>query len=222
MPRLNWRALLERGRPAHLPETAPDTHLLLLDVDGVLVRPPDFYGAKLHREHPQVMRGFMQTAFRSASTGKSDLLDHLPKLMRHIGREGDPAAFYREWCEYENVPDIEMLRATAALRAQGWRVYLATNQERHRTRHLLEETGLGSLCDGHFASYAVGHRKPSADYYAAVTAALGVALDRIVFWDDAAENVQAARAAGWRACLFTGVAKFKRAMQVQDMQVQKS
>lgn len=190
----------------------PATHVLLLDVDGVLITPEDFYGAKLFRQSPEVMSEFMKTAFHSASTGKSDLMEHLPFLMAALGLSGSPQDFYREWLNYENRPNQPMLDAVRQLRLKGWRAYLATNQEAHRTQHLLQESGLDAVTDGHYASYAVGHRKPSAGYYAAVTQRLGFAPQHIIFWDDAAENVQAARAAGWTAYLFTGAAEFRRVM----------
>ena len=200
-----------RSRP-DLQEARPQTHVLLLDVDGVLITPDDFYGAKLAREHGKTMREFMRGPFLSASTGKSDLLDHLPVFMAQIGREGAAEEFYREWLEYENRPNLPMLSAVRELRAQGWRVYLATNQETHRTRHLLEESGLADVVDGHFASYSVGHRKPDLAYYTAVTQRLGLLPEHIIFRDDSAENVAAARAAGWQAQLFTDTADFQRRM----------
>lgn len=206
----HWREHL-RPRPT-LSGVTPETHVLLLDVDGVLITPDDFYGAKLFREHPDLMRDFMGTSFHSASTGRSDLLEHLPALMAAMGRTGDPGNFYREWLEYENRPNAPMLDAVRELRSAGWRAYLATNQEAHRTRHLLQESGLQGITDGHFASYTVGHRKPTPEYYAEVTRQLSLPPEHLVFWDDAAENVQAAREAGWTAHLFTGVADFRRVM----------
>ncbi|GHG02965.1 haloacid dehalogenase [Deinococcus piscis] len=190
----------------------PATHFLLLDIDGVLIQPDDFYGAKLSREYPAAFGEWMRTAFIAASTGKSDLLDDLPALMVQIGRRGDAEAFYREWLDYENVVHPPTLEAVKQLRLRGWRTYLATNQERHRTQHLLEVVGLGAVTDGHFASYAVGHRKPSAEYYALVTQQLNCQPEQIIFWDDSAENVAAARAAGWTAYLFTDVSHFRRVM----------
>lgn len=194
--------LVQRLFPKAKLDLNPHTHVLLLDVDGVLITPDDFYGAKLARTHGNVMRDFMRGPFQSASTGKSDLLEHLPDLMAQIGREGTPQDFYREWLKYENRPNLPMLDAVRGLRAKGWRVYLATNQEQRRTRHLLEESGLGALADGHFASFAVGFRKPDPQYYAAVTQILGVQPRQVVFWDDSAGNVAAAQAAGWQARLF--------------------
>lgn len=212
-PKRFFRDFCERLRPRpKLPGVNPQTHFLLLDVDGVLITPDDFYGAKLAREHGSAMQEFMRGLFYSASTGKSDLLEHLPAFMTQIGRAGTPQDFYREWLEYENRPNVPMLDAVRELRALGWRVYLATNQEAHRTRHLLEVGGLGDVVDGHFASYVVGFRKPDPQYYAAVAQQLGAQPEQIIFWDDSAENVAAARAAGWQAQFFDGVGSFRRVM----------
>lgn len=158
------------------------------------------------------MREFMRGPFHAASTGNGDLMEHLPAFMALIGREGTPEDFYAEWLQYENRPNLPMLRAVRELRTRGWRVHLATNQERHRTGHLLSESGLAEVTDGHFASYAVGFRKPDPRYYAAVTQSLGVQPEQIVFWDDSAGNVAAARAAGWQAQCYVNVKGFRRRM----------
>ena len=50
-----------------------------------------------------------------------------------------------------------------------------------------------------FASHLVRSRKPDAAIYAHVERAAGVAGDRIVFFDDVVENVDAARRRGWHA-----------------------
>lgn len=183
--------------------------MLLLDVDGVLIELPDFYCSRFPA---QPVREFFANGFQSASLGQSDLMEHLPAFMAAVGREGDPQDFYREWLEYENRPNQPMLDAMRELRSLGWRAYLATNQEPHRTRHLLQESGLQDITEGHYASYAVGHRKPSPEYYAAVTRQLKVPSQQIIFWDDAAGNVQVARKAGWAAYLFTDVLEFRRVM----------
>jgi len=73
---------------------------------------------------------------------------------------------------------------------------------------------LGEVVDGHYASYAVGHRKPEAAYYAEVTRRLGIAPQHIIFWDDNEANVEAARASGWLAHLYTGVQDFQQVMEL--------
>ncbi|MFD1732123.1 HAD family hydrolase [Deinococcus malanensis] len=151
----------------------PETHVLLLDVDGVLVTPPEWFGARLLREHPELTRQFFQTAFYAASTGKSDLRTHLPGFIAALGRTQTADEFLHEWLESENHPNTPLLDDVRQLRAAGWRSYLATNQEAHRTRHLLHEVGLNEVVDGEFASCTVGYRKPDPQYFAEVTRRLG-------------------------------------------------
>ncbi|GGK38565.1 haloacid dehalogenase [Deinococcus malanensis] len=194
----------------------PETHVLLLDVDGVLVTPPEWFGARLLREHPELTRQFFQTAFYAASTGKSDLRTHLPGFIAALGRTQTADEFLHEWLESENHPNTPLLDDVRQLRAAGWRSYLATNQEAHRTRHLLHEVGLNEVVDGEFASCTVGYRKPDPQYFAEVTRRLGVAPEQIVFWDDNADNVASARAAGWQAHLYIGRGHFGRVMAGQN------
>jgi FMN phosphatase YigB (HAD superfamily) len=54
--------------------------------------------------------------------------------------------------------------------------------------------------DYRFASHLVGLRKPEDAIYAHVERETGLSGDRIVFFDDVEENVQAAARRGWRAC----------------------
>ncbi|MFC4638909.1 HAD family hydrolase [Deinococcus hohokamensis] len=190
----------------------PDTHVLLLDVDGVLVNAPEWFGVRLLREAPEVTREFFHTAFRSASTGQSDLREHLPAFLAGLGRSQTPDEFLTEWLVSEHHPEPALLAEVSRLRAAGWQTHLATNQEAHRLRYLLNDMGLGKVVGGTFASCEVGHRKPSPEYYAEVTRRLHLPPEQIVFWDDAPENVTAARDFGWQAHLYTGLDDFVRVM----------
>lgn len=190
----------------------PPERILLLDVDGVLINPPEWYGLRLRNEAPEYAATFFDGPFLAATRGETDLRDHLPEFLDALGRVDTPEAFLTEWHESENHPDVALFAAIRALRRDGWRVYLATNQERHRLRHLLEVTGLSEIVDGEFASCTIGHRKPAPDYYSCVTERLGVAPDRIVFFDDSEENVHAARAAGWDAHLYADLDGFHQAL----------
>lgn len=180
----------------------PQDRILLLDVDGVLVTPPDWYGARLRQESPAEAAEFFGGPFLAASRGEIDLKDHLAPFIASLGRTDAPEAFLAEWHESENHPNLPLWEVVRVLRSEGWRIHLATNQERHRMRHLMEKTGLDALVDGEYASCTVGHRKPTHEYFAEVTRRLGVSPERIVFFDDAEENVAAARRAGWEAYVY--------------------
>ncbi len=178
--------------------------------------PPEFFGTRLLRQAPELSRAFFEGPFLSASTGRSDLLDHLPDFVSALGSPLSPAEFLRTWLESEHHPNLALWASVRRLKERGWRVYLATNQERHRTTYLLEVVGLSDLVDGEFASCSVGHRKPHAPYYEEVTRRLDIAPSRIVFWDDSPTNVVAARQAGWTAHEYDSAASFERIMGLEE------
>lgn len=183
---------------------------LLLDVDGVLVIPPVMFGAALTPQ--SAAQAFFLGPFLSASIGQADLPELLPPLLAALGYVGTPEQFMAEWFAAENHPNIPLLNEVRALRAAGWPVYLATNQERHRLAYLLHDIGLDQLVDGEFASCTVGVRKPDVVYFERVQRELGLLPRQIVFWDDAPGNVEAALAAGWAAHLYKDLEGFTRKM----------
>ena len=185
------------------------SRILLLDVDGVLVTPPDWYGLVIRRQVPELADEFFKGPFLEASQGRTDLLDHLPPLLKALNRTETGPEFLREWHDYENHPNLPLWEVVRHLRSEGWRIYLATNQERHRLTHLLETVGLNEIVDGEFASCSVGHRKPSPEYFAEVTTKLGVKPEQILFFDDSEENVAGAQAAGWAAHLYRDIPDFR-------------
>ena len=191
-----------------MPETADKA--LLLDVDGVLVIPPVMFGLTLTPQ--DAAQEFFFGPFLKASVGQADLPDLLPPLLATLGYVGTPEQFMAEWFAAENHPNTPLLGEVQALRAAGWPVYLATNQERRRLEYLLHDIGLNQLVDGEFASCTVGVRKPDAAYFERVQRELGLLPHQIVFWDDAPGNVEAALVAGWAAHLYTDVAGFRAVM----------
>ncbi|ULH15630.1 HAD family phosphatase [Deinococcus sp. KNUC1210] len=199
-------------------KTAEAGRALLMDVDGVLVLPPQMFGSALMTRHPATVRAFFAGPFLEASTGRADLRELLPPLLKQIGYAGSPDSFLNDWFESENCPNLPLLDALTELRSSGWPVFLATNQERHRLKYLLDDMNLGQVTDGEFSSASVGHRKPHPAYFAQVTAALGIPAASIVFWDDVAENVEAARTAGWTAHLYGSVQQFQQVMEATSRQ----
>jgi putative hydrolase of the HAD superfamily len=63
-----------------------------------------------------------------------------------------------------------------------------------------------------YTSHELGVRKPDAAAFLAVAAGMGVPPQRILFFDDVAENVAGARAVGMQAVQVTAVADIERAL----------
>lgn len=101
---------------------------------------------------------------------------------------------------------VEMLPVIAAIERAGVPLGILSNtcdihwQHLLRCRYGILQGGISPLV----LSYEVGAMKPHPSIYEAAVAKAGVPADRIFFCDDIPAHVEAARAAGWDAEVFTG------------------
>lgn len=184
----------------------------MLDVDGVLVngRPQD--GKHLFTDLERdlgLSRSLLQAAFfdvywQEIVMGRDALLPRLRSVLGKIAPQLEAQRLIDYWFVNDSRIDVAMLADVDALRRGGMKVFLATNQEHLRARYLMEQMELGAHVDGIVYSAALGVRKPMPEFYRLAAERTGVAPDEIVFIDDVAANIEAARAARWNAVLWTG------------------
>ena len=91
------------------------------------------------------------------------------------------------------------------LRSTGARVVLASNMASGQKKLFWDGLGLKKHADDLYCSGDLNVAKPDAGFYSAVTTALKTDPESIVFFDDSAANVDAAKACGWQAFLYTDV-----------------
>lgn len=96
-----------------------------------------------------------------------------------------------------------LLEVISALRAKGQRVVLASNMPTAQRVLFWDALGLRNYADEIFCSGDLNVAKPAPLFYSRVEAALGVEAESILFFDDSAANVEAAKACGWHAFLYT-------------------
>ncbi|KKB10912.1 haloacid dehalogenase [Devosia geojensis] len=179
----------------------------MLDVDGVLVRGRPQDGAHLFTDLErdlgimvsQLQQEFFKPRWAEIVTGKRPIEPDLSEVLMRIAPNVSAADLMEYWFRNDSRIDQDVLLSVRGLRARGNRVFLATNQEHRRADYLMNEMGLGPEVDGIFYSAALGHRKPSADFYALATDACGSHASSIVLIDDTPDNVVAAREFGWQA-----------------------
>lgn len=170
---------------------------VLWDADGVLqhgrrsweetltdIGGPQFPAALFAAEKP-ALRG--QENFRSA----------IARLLTQWGLDTDPGEVLAMWEDFD--PDPAAFAVVTAVRAAGTPCHLATNQQDHRTAYMRHRLGYDAVFDRSFYSSEVGAMKPETEYFRRVVAALGIAPERLVFIDDNAANIQAARESGLMA-----------------------
>jgi putative hydrolase of the HAD superfamily len=91
---------------------------------------------------------------------------------------------------------IELVRQ---LRAAGYGVHLATNQERYRGEHMRTVLGYDELFDVSCYSFDVGAIKPDPAFFEEALRRIGAPGSSVLFIDDTINNVHAAREAGLAA-----------------------
>ncbi|ANM02447.1 HAD superfamily hydrolase protein [Rhizobium phaseoli] len=185
--------------------------VLMVDVDGVLIhgRPADglphftFLERDLGLRLDLLQQAFFQTHWSEIIIGREALEPRLSAVLAEIAPHLTAATLIDYWFENDSRLDLNLLEEVAALRQSGVALFLATNQEHRRARYLMEEAGLGAHVDGIIYSAALGHRKPSPDFFRLASERAGALPGDIAFIDDMAENIEAARQFGWLAAQWT-------------------
>jgi FMN phosphatase YigB (HAD superfamily) len=113
------------------------------------------------------------------------------------------------------MPGIDRLLARAAKRLP---LYVFSNTNAPHVAHF---SGKYAGVLGHFReiflSSSIGLRKPDAEAYDHVVQAIGIPAERIVFFDDLAENIEGARERGLKAVLVNSPADVARALEALDI-----
>lgn len=183
------------------------TRCLMLDVDGVVIkgRPEDgrpwatSLEADLGIAPAKLQEVFFAPHWPDIVTGRKDLLEVLQSCMPLMSPSVTPEEFITYWFEKDSHIDASVLTQCATLRAEGMQVFLASNQEHMRARHIMERLGLRDHVDGMIYSAQLGERKPDRAFFDGVATRIGRAPSELVLVDDTEANVDTARNAEWAA-----------------------
>ncbi|NLR98605.1 HAD-IA family hydrolase [Rhizobium sp. P38BS-XIX] len=194
--------------------------LLMVDVDGVLVhgRPSDglplftYLERDLGLSLEVLQETFFKPYWKDIVTGRDAIEPRLTEVLGRIAPELQARTLIDYWFENDSRLDHGLLDELAALRIGGTKLFLATNQEHMRAAYLMETLGLSSCFDGIFYSAALGHQKPSAEFFRLATDRVGLAANEIGFIDDVEANVEAARQFGWKAMQWTSGSRLQDAV----------
>jgi putative hydrolase of the HAD superfamily len=150
--------------------------------------------------------------FRRHETGEASDAEFFAALRQTLGIELSDAQFLEGWNAIfaGEMPGMNALLTRAAKRLP---LYAFSNTNRPHIEHFS-----GAYADilGHFReiffSSTIGLRKPDAAAYDHVVKAIGVPAERIVFFDDLAENIEGARMRGLTAVHVTSPDDVARAL----------
>jgi HAD superfamily hydrolase (TIGR01509 family) len=98
-------------------------------------------------------------------------------------------------------PIPEMIAFHAALRGKGVPTYIFSNTNSLAVKHIHSRYPFFANFNGHIFSYEHGAMKPSARLYEVVEEKTGRRGGQILYLDDRAENIEAAKPRGWHTIL---------------------
>ncbi|PDT17050.1 haloacid dehalogenase [Rhizobium sp. J15] len=194
--------------------------VLMVDVDGVLIhgRPADglphftYLERDLGLRPDLLQREFFQTHWGDIIIGRDELEPRLASVLARIAPHLRAPTLIDYWFENDSRLDRNLLTDLALLRKSGVTLFLATNQEHRRARYLMEQLGLSAHFDDILYSAALGHSKPSPDFFRLATERAEAMPNEIAFIDDMAMNIEAARQFGWNAAQWTAGATLAGAL----------
>lgn len=188
---------------------APGIRHVLFDADGVLQNLPGGWIAAAEPYFGERALEFLERAYAAelpTLAGQGDHLAILGVMLAEFGVTVPVGDVYRAiWLSME--PAAASLAVVHALRRGGYGVHLGTNQERYRAAHMREVLGYDALFDVSCYSCELGAAKPDLAFFTEAARRIGAQPAAILFIDDTAQNVAAARVAGLTAeqwCLSDG------------------
>lgn len=129
------------------------------------------------------------------------------ELADELGYDSDYATFAADWCCHFTV-DPSMLTLVQQLGAAN-RVMLFSNTNQVHWDFLVAETN-GALADFEaYLSHELRASKPAIEAFQLVAQRAQIDPARSIFFDDAPDNVEGARLAGFQAEVFTGEAALR-------------
>ncbi|MFT4120589.1 HAD family hydrolase [Bradyrhizobium sp.] len=146
-----------------------------------------------------VARYVRDEAYQLHEVGKLSDADYFASLRSSLGIGISDAQFLEGWNAIfaGEMPDIAELLPRAARHVPLY-AFSNTNQP-HVDYFSKEYAGLLGHFRELYLSSSIGLRKPHAEAFDHVVAAIGIPANRIVFFDDLAENIEGARARGLTA-----------------------
>src|SRR4051812_21209557 len=135
-------------------------------------------------------------AYQRHERGEIDAAAYFAALRETLGIDLSDAAFLEGWNAIWG-PEIPGMAALLRRLKTRTRLYAFSNSNAaHHEGWSSRYADVLRVFDRVFVSCELGARKPEAAAFRAIAAIVGVPLARMVFFDDTAENVEAARAIG--------------------------
>lgn len=182
---------------------------ILFDADGVLQYAPVHWQpalqAVLGLEDEVQAKALVNDIF-DAETEVLESPTGFTEKLEAVLAKWNRSTFLSETLDVLHAIDVyhDVMQTVQAIRRCGIRCHIGSNQQALRAKRMSEGLNYRALFDSEFYSCFVGIAKPQARFFEKVVAQLGCDPGAVLFFDDRAENVEAAKQAGLKAMVFFG------------------
>ena len=178
------------------------------------VRAPDEAAAE--RLTKQFFQGFTGdwAAFDRGTIGAPELAQ---RIVRRTGLSRAEVDRVIDAVPHELQPLPDSVALLARLRERGHRLFFLSNMPAPYADHLEAAHPFVGWFEAGVFSSRVGLIKPEPAMFALAERRFGVGGDALLFIDDVAQNVEAAKAAGWQAVLFESAAQLEAELAARGL-----
>jgi putative hydrolase of the HAD superfamily len=192
--------------------------LLLLDLDGLVIRPRHKYFSEKYSEEYgiplEIILTFFKGEYKRSAIGEVDIKEVLPEYLTKWDWKGTVDEFLKYWFVGEKDVDEKVLEVVRGLRQKGVKVYLVSNNEVRRAKYLMEDVGLVKEFDGSFFSCNLGVTKSDPKFFEKVVKGLHVRPGEVEYWDSDPKNVDVAKSVRIRGRVYESFEEFEESMKL--------
>jgi glucose-1-phosphatase len=192
-----------------------DLGRVLIDID--MTRIHDVWAAqagvpveRLHRRHAEVVSSDIFHGHERGTVSDAAFFAH---LRRTLDIDISDAQFLEGWNAIF-IGEMSGIRDCLARVRGRLPLYVFSNTNAPHVAHWsMHFADLLQPFDKVYISNTLGHRKPEAAAFAAVVADMGVPAERVLFFDDVADNVRGAKACGVNAVQVASAVQIEQALK---------
>jgi putative hydrolase of the HAD superfamily len=190
---------------------------IVFDVDGVLINCLDGNGNFLWQKNIerdlgislQTTTQFFKEYWSKIGKGHLDTLEAIDLYLKSIGSGLEACDFMNYWHKKDSNINHDVFEFAKSIR-EKYQLFIGTNQEKYRVRHIHRLLNSDELFSEVFASCELGVEKPDVKFFKIIQERLEFKANEILFIDDSLKNVESARSVGWSAYHFEGFEKANR------------
>lgn len=180
------------------------TKILLFDLDGVLALPEEVFSVIYSRSHEYDLAPFthfFETEWADFVTGKKDLKQHIENNPQFWKWDKSAEELLDFWFTSEDVKNDDLLKLIEDARRNGFKCYIATEQEQYRTDYIRNVMFKNNF-DGVFSTAEIGFKKKDPRFFESLLNSLDVHPADSIYFDDSQSKLDAAKATGIQAYLY--------------------